>query len=106
MSVIKKSNDFRDSIRALQVEDIVSQLSQHIQQRLEHINEVAVFSHTEIANAADEKELQVAAKKLQLLRGNFHSQNIVQRVAQESMSEGALSYFSHLYRNNSYVYIE
>lgn len=85
--------EINNSIRALQFEDIVSQVLGHIQLRLEHINEVAVFSHTEIANAVDEHELQIAAEKLRQLRDSFHSQNISQKVEQNSMDEGEVELF-------------
>ncbi len=87
------NEEMNHSIRALQFEDIVNQLSGHVQQRLDHIDAVAEFSHTEIANAVDERDLKLAAEKLQQLRDNFHAQNIAQKVEQSSMEEGVIELF-------------
>lgn len=87
------NEEINNSIHALQFEDIVTQLSGHIQLRLDHINEVAVFSHTEIANAVDEHELKKAADTLLQLRDSFRSQNIGKKVEQDSMKEGDVEFF-------------
>jgi len=87
------NREINNSIQALQFEDIVSQLSVHVQLRLEHINAVAVFSHSEIANAVDEQELKIVSDKLRQLRDNFHAQNIAQQVEQNTMEEGDIELF-------------
>jgi methyl-accepting chemotaxis protein len=81
------------SIQALQFEDIVNQLAGHIQKRLEHINEVAVISHTEIWSAKNDVELNQVAIRLSELRSRFHAQNISQKVEQNSMQEGDIELF-------------
>ena len=87
------NTEINNSIRALQFEDIVSQLSGHLQLRLKHINEVALFSHSEIANAGNEKELQSVSNKLRQLRDNFYAKNIAEQVEQNSMEEGDVELF-------------
>jgi len=87
------NTEINKSIQALQFEDIVTQLAAHVQLRLEHIDEVAVFSHSEIANAVDEQQLKSVSSKLRQLRDSFHAQNIAQKVEQNSMEEGDVELF-------------
>ncbi len=87
------NQEINHSIQALQFEDIVNQLAGHIQERLEHIHEVAIVSHTEVASACDEHELKQVADKLNTLRDRFHAQNIAQKVVQRSMQEGDIDLF-------------
>lgn len=87
------NDEINHAIRALQFEDIVSQLSGHMRLRLEHIREVAVLSHTRVASASDEKGLKQVADELTALRDRFHSQNIAKKVEQSSMDEGEIELF-------------
>ncbi len=85
--------EINNSIRALQFEDIISQLSGHIQQRLGHIHEVALISHGEIATATDLSHLHDVAEKLTSMREGFRAQNLAQKVEQGSMDEGDVELF-------------
>jgi len=87
------NEEINRSMRALQFEDIVNQLSSHISLRLEHIHEVAVFSHNQVANASDEESLRQVANELTELRDRFHAQNIAKKVEQVSMDEGDIELF-------------
>lgn len=85
--------EINNSIRALQFGDIVSQLSGIVRDRVEHINEVAVLSHTEIAIASNEIELKQVTAKIHEIRSHFRSQKITQKVEQRSMDEGDVELF-------------
>lgn len=85
--------EINNSIRALQFEDIISQLSGHIQERLGHIHEVALVSHGEISSASDLSQLHDVAEKLTTMREQFRSQNLAQKVEQGSMDEGDVELF-------------
>ncbi|MBL4827868.1 MAG: hypothetical protein JKY66_09200 [Spongiibacteraceae bacterium] len=87
------NQEINHAIRALQFEDIVNQLFGHMQQRLAHIHEVALLSHTEVANACDDRSLKQVATNLHELRDRFHAQNISQKVEQKSMDEGDIELF-------------
>ena len=82
-----------NSIRALQFEDIINQLSTHMQHRIEHINEVAVVAHTEISSAKGVADVSALADRLEQMRHDFHSQNLESKVQQESMDEGDVELF-------------
>lgn len=85
--------EINNSIRALQFEDIISQLSDHIQQRLDHINEVASVSHVDMAQAQDVPQLHSVAERLDKMREEFRAQNLAQKVEQNSMDEGEVELF-------------
>lgn len=85
--------EINNAIRALQFEDISTQLSGHIQQRLEHINEVAHVSRTEMTSAHSCEDFKQAAETLQALRNQFRDQNIAKKVEQSSMDEGDVELF-------------
>jgi len=87
------SVEVNNSIRALQFEDIISQLTTHIQHRLDHINEVAVVAHSEISTATELDKLSAVAERLDSMRQQFHSQNLASKVQQESMDEGDVELF-------------
>lgn len=87
------TQEINNSIRALQFEDIINQLSTHIQARLDHINEVAVVAHTEIAQAKKMENLQSVAAKLDQMREVFHDQNLGRKVEQANMEEGEIELF-------------
>lgn len=86
-------HEINNSIRALQFEDIISQLTTHIQQRLDHINEVAVVAHTEVSGAAGITGLSAVAQRLDGMRQEFHDQNLASKVQQDSMDEGDVELF-------------
>ncbi len=86
-------HEINNSIRALQFEDIISQLTTHIQHRLDHINEVAVVAHTEISGATGLEGLASVAERLETMRQDFHDQNLASKVQQESMDEGDVELF-------------
>ncbi|WP_460051070.1 methyl-accepting chemotaxis protein [Sessilibacter sp. MAH2] len=85
--------EINNSIRALQFEDIISQLSDHIQQRLGHIREVASVSHVDMAQAQDIPQLHSVAERLDKMRQDFRAQNLAQKVEQNSMDEGEVELF-------------
>jgi len=87
------NEEINHSMRALQFEDIVNQLSGHIRLRLEHIHEVAVLSHNKVACASDEESLRQVANELTQLRDRFHAQDIAKKVEQSSMDEGEIELF-------------
>lgn len=82
-----------NSIRALQFEDIVNQLSGHIGQRLEHINRIAKVSHSRVGGARDLAELDSTMQDLLAMRQEFRGQNIEKKVTQSSMDEGEIELF-------------
>ncbi|BFM05993.1 methyl-accepting chemotaxis protein [Halioxenophilus aromaticivorans] len=86
-------HEINNSIRALQFEDIINQLSTHMQQRIEHINEVATVAHTQISGAAGVAGLTAVADELETMRHQFHEQNLESKVQQESMDEGDVELF-------------
>jgi len=86
-------DEINNSIRALQFEDITRQLTEHIQKRLEHINEIALVAHTDIAGASTELELRNIADRLYNMRDNFRQMNIADIVQQQDMSEGDIDLF-------------
>ena len=90
----KEINDeINNSIRALQFEDIVNQLSGHIQLRLDHVHEVAELSRLDVSTARTESEMKVVSNKLVAMRASFNEQNITQKVVQNSMDEGEIELF-------------
>jgi methyl-accepting chemotaxis protein len=87
------TQEINNSIRALQFEDIINQLSTHIQTRLDHINEVAIVAHAEIAQANKMENLQSVAAKLDQMREAFHDQHLGRKVEQVNMEEGEIELF-------------
>lgn len=82
------------AIRALQFEDIVHQLSSHIQDRLEHINEVIEVTHPNVIfHSEGEIGFDHLLQKLTDLRDEFSSQKLEKKVEQESMEEGEVELF-------------
>ena len=87
-------HEINNAIRALQFEDIVNQLSGHIQERLEHINEVAIASHPRDMESQDRVlVLSQVAQNLTRLREDFGNKKISQKVEQASMEEGDIELF-------------
>lgn len=86
-------NEVSNSIRALQFEDIVNQLSGHIGQRLQHINQIATVSHSRVGGARDLSDLSATMNELLVMREDFRGQNIERKVTQSSMDEGDIELF-------------
>lgn len=89
--VIKK--EINNSIRVLQFEDIVSQLSDNVGERLSHIQEVARLTHSELPLAKTDQQLEKVSLKLQEMRRAFGSESLAKKVQQDSMSEGDIELF-------------
>lgn len=87
------SSEINNSIRALQFEDIVVQLSDGVKERLNHLSNVAKLAHTDFALVENGQQLEAIAEKLQAMRSNFDSQALSNKVKQESMSEGEVELF-------------
>ena len=87
--------EINNSIRALQFEDIANQLSGHIQERLNHINEVAIAAHPSRIKAGQSAKdpLLEVSNNLTQLRANFKEKNIQEKVIQNSMDEGDVELF-------------
>jgi methyl-accepting chemotaxis protein len=82
------------AIRALQFEDIVHQLSTHIQERLEHINEIInVTDPRSLHQAKEASGLESIISKLTELREDFGSKKLETKVEQSSMEEGEVELF-------------
>lgn len=85
--------ELNNSIRALQYEDIVSQLSSHIHERLHHVNELSsMLGQVVRAEEQGEQEIEMLQKKLALNRAN-NQQRLEHAIAQESMDEGDVELF-------------
>ena len=86
--------EINHSIRALQFEDIATQLAGHIQERLGHINDVAIASHpSNIESSESDAPLLTVAHNLRQLRSSFRDQKIEHKVTQSSMDEGDVELF-------------
>ena len=86
------NQEINNAMRALQFEDIVSQLSQHIQQRIAHIKEVTSLAGsdhlaTELNHTNEEKN------RMQQAREAYLQQKLCQKVTQSSMDEGDVELF-------------
>ena len=82
------------AIRALQFEDIVNQLSTHIQERLSHINEIIdVTDPKALHHAKSTHNLQSILDTLTQLREDFGSRKLETKVEQSSMEEGDIELF-------------
>lgn len=82
-----------NAIRALQFEDIVSQLMAYLHEGLNHINEIALASHPTVD--ANEKALILPKirKNLTDLRSQFSNLNLSEKVVQDTMEEGEVELF-------------
>jgi methyl-accepting chemotaxis protein len=86
--------EINHSIRALQFEDIATQLAGHIQERLGHINDIAIASHpSSIDSSESDTPLLTVAQNLRQLRSSFSDQKIERKVTQSSMDEGDIELF-------------
>jgi methyl-accepting chemotaxis protein len=96
---LKSENEVMQSeigkaIRALQFEDIVNQLSTHIQERLSHINEIIdVTNPKALHQAKSAYSLQSILDRLTQLREDFGSRKLETKVEQSSMEEGEIELF-------------
>lgn len=89
------NNEINESIRLLQFEDIVNQLSASMQTRLSHINDMAAVIVTVQEQNPSEVGvfLAAASERIKGLRENFKSQKIDEKVQQTSMDEGDIELF-------------
>ncbi len=87
------SAEINNAIRALQFEDIVSQLASHAEQRLNHILEIASIAHINDSNLPLEQKLSNTVEKIKQRRKEFSEQKIEAKVTQQSMDEGEIELF-------------
>lgn len=88
------NQEINGAIRALQFEDIINQLSTHMQHRLDHINEVAIASHPNHKSVMQgTNAIECVEEKLKILRADFKAQNMENKVQQSSMDEGEIELF-------------
>lgn len=80
-----------NAVRALQFEDIVTQLSQHIQLRVAHVNELASLHMESITTK--EQDAATFESKIQEVRERHLQQNLSQKIMQSSMDEGDVELF-------------
>ena len=82
------------AIRALQFEDIMHQLSTHIQERLEHIVEITNVTDPKVIHQVKEtSELEAVLSTLTSMREEFSSKELETKVEQNSMEEGDVELF-------------
>ena len=84
-------HEIDNAVRALQFEDIVTQLSQHIQLRVEHINELANLHSSTFA--AEQQHRATLEEQVKAVRARHVEQNLAQKVMQSSMDEGEVELF-------------
>lgn len=96
-NMTRYSEDIREeinnSIRALQFEDIVSQLSGNVRERLNHIARLANLASAELSGATNNQQLDDIAERLAQMCRDFDSDSLSQRVRQSSMNEGEVELF-------------
>ena len=85
--------EINNSIRALQFEDIVNQLSGNLRERLGHISQVAKLAHGEFAQARNSEDLNRVSEQLRQMQDEFSNRNITERVLQSNMDEGDVELF-------------
>ena len=99
LTEISLSNDLvteevNNSMRALQFEDIVSQLTAHIQERLNHLNELSALAGEVYQYDGDVRvALQDVAFRLEEIKKETEEKRRGQVVFQESMDEGSVELF-------------
>jgi len=86
------NQEIGNAIRALQFEDIVTQLSQHIQQRMAHINELTALVQSETADVI-KPEGKSQTDTIQAVRARYLELNVSQKVTQSNMDEGDVELF-------------
>ena len=88
------SEEVNNSMRALQFEDIVSQLTAHIQERLNHLNELSALAGEVYQYDGDVRvALQDVALRLEAIKEDTEQKKRGQVVFQESMGEGSVELF-------------
>jgi len=86
--------EVNNSIRALQFEDIINQLSSHIQTRLDHLNELSAMTHEIHDIDGDMNEiLKNITERLEKAKDQSALDKRGQIVFQESMAEGDVELF-------------
>lgn len=91
----KINHEINESMRLLQFEDIVNQLSSSMQARLNHLGDMAavLLPMQEQDSKAMSVSLFAASDQIQLLRSAFKEQKIDEKVQQTSMDEGDIELF-------------
>ncbi len=88
------NEEINHSIRALQFEDIINQLSSSIQLKLDHINQVGQTTFpTDSEPHTINERIEEASETLTKMRNDFKNQNVSQVVLQSSMEEGDVELF-------------
>lgn len=87
------NKEVSDAIRALQFEDIVTQLSDHVGQRLDHIKQISKLSEIDAETVKDIQALHQVKREILATREQFVSMNIDKKVMQSSMNEGDIELF-------------
>lgn len=86
--------EVNNSIRALQYEDIVSQLSTHIHERLHHVNELSgMLGQVMRAEDKSDEEIENLKRKLSESKNYNQRQHKEHIVGQQSMDEGDIELF-------------
>lgn len=91
----KINHEINESMRLLQFEDIVNQLSSSMRARLNHLGDMAavLLPMQEQDSKAMSVSLFAASDQIQLLRSAFKEQKIDEKVQQTSMDEGDIELF-------------
>ncbi|ARN74977.1 methyl-accepting chemotaxis protein [Oceanicoccus sagamiensis] len=87
------NQEINNAIRALQFEDIITQLATHAEERIEHINEIANVTMDIPDDAELAEQLDNISDTLTHLRINFTDQKLEKKVEQSSMEEGEIELF-------------
>ncbi len=86
--------EVNNAVRALQFEDIINQLSSHIQVRLDHLNELSALTGHIYQEEGDISELlSDVTLKLEQIKTESEEKKRGQIVFQESMDEGEIELF-------------
>ncbi len=85
--------EINNAIRALQFEDIITQLATHAEERIDHINEIANVAVDIPEEVQLLEQLDSISNTLAHLRINFTDQKLEKKVEQSSMEEGEVELF-------------
>jgi len=86
--------EINNAMRALQFEDIVNQLTSHIDERLTHVKEVTMIAQPKGIDGSDSLQaLNDLAEQLRQIRESFNIQKLDKKVEQNSMDEGDVELF-------------
>ena len=91
VSIIQE--EVNSAIMALQFEDIVIQLSAHINRRIDHINSASSIAKTLSHSKNTGNELKSAIEQLRHLNQSFESERLSKIVRQNSLNEGDIDLF-------------